>query len=196
MVLFRSHTTNPYYDKLFQAKPVVDRLKSVENIGTSVIPVLFTKKATYRSRYSGLLVDILPEIICDFLVENGFSTLRDKLNACSSSKCEDTPLTLAAQDPNKNQDVFISLLNAKADVNATNKLGNTALHILATLKPADNASCKTIIRLIDELLNKGANLSLKNTQDKTPLELAHNERIIEKLMNNSDNTSSSKRMRP
>lgn len=76
---------------------------------------------------------------------------------------------------NNNDEVVEYLLSVNANVNVLTKNGDTALHIAVDYKPRlfGRNFNKTRQAIIKALLNKGVDLSIKNRQGQTALDVAH-----------------------
>jgi ankyrin repeat protein len=94
------------------------------------------------------------------------------------------PLHLAAGS--NRPEVVKALLNAGADVNAKDRLGDTALHEVAT---SSNVHASETARL---LLDAGANVKARNKQGKTPIDAAitsgnhHLAKVVEEFKSAND----------
>ncbi|PRY86285.1 ankyrin repeat domain-containing protein [Mongoliibacter ruber] len=94
---------------------------------------------------------------------------------------EKTPFELACK---KGVEVFERLLKHNTrDINHTDNEGNTILHkVCAEELNYDQNKAKDLYKITKLLLNKGANPSIRNTQDKTPMDLAINDNLKDKIV--------------
>lgn len=77
----------------------------------------------------------------------------------------DTALTIAALQ--RNYDIVARLLEAGADVNIKNRMGNTALHIATLIGYAHSPNAKRIIKALVDI--SGVELNTMNNRGDTPL---------------------------
>lgn len=92
-----------------------------------------------------------------------------------------SPLDLALS---KGFDVFEALLmHYQEDINQTDDNGNTLLHkACAYSLNFDQNKAKEIYKIVKLLLSKGADITLRNTDDKTAMELAMDDNLKEKIV--------------
>ena len=122
-----------------------------------------------------------------FLLDNDFP-----VNVSEAGGNGDTPLHIAAR--NRNMEMINLLLKRKADMNAGNAEGNTPLHIAADSFEYKNVSFNVLkdyrfcplepekltgkAEIVDRLLQKKADFSIRNNDGKTALQLAGSAGIL------------------
>jgi ankyrin repeat protein len=92
-----------------------------------------------------------------------------------------TPLELSI---GKGFDVFETLLaHCHEDINQTDEEGNTLLHkVCAFSLNHDQNKAKELYKIVKLLLGKGADTSIRNTNDKTAMDLAMDDNLKEKVV--------------
>lgn len=92
-----------------------------------------------------------------------------------------TPLELSI---GKGFDVFETLLaHCHEDINQTDDAGNTLLHkVCAFSLNHDQNKAKELYKIVKLLLSRGADASIRNTHDKTAIDLAMDDNLKEKVV--------------
>ncbi len=167
------------FDALLEA-PEAELKFATQQLSTASTPKPFTPSfAASQSKTA----DTLSKQTIDFLKQHEFDcTTRSDLNKCTSKKKQlirYTPLTLATLQIN--EEVCKSLLSDGADVNAINGVGNTPLHMLSHAASSKKDSIDKILSLAEFFVSKGAILSIKDKNDKTPLDIAINPLLEDKF---------------
>ena len=95
------------------------------------------------------------------------------VNAVNVQCLGETPLFIAVMDENPSLKVVEELLNSGADPNyATRSSGTSVLHIAVSPDPGfeeNKNNKKDIVKIIEKLIEKGADLNAQNYFGKTPL---------------------------
>lgn len=128
-----------------------ERIKAELNTGTDVnapynkhgwTPFMWACKEIYE-----------PEVIETFLAAGG--------NVNSRNLYEETPFIIAAKHRSSSQTLAV-LLKAGADINVQDKFGNTAFVYIVK-----HPQAMMRLRVLDFMIDNGANPNIKNKHDKT-----------------------------
>ncbi|MEZ4853196.1 ankyrin repeat domain-containing protein [Flavobacterium sp.] len=113
-----------------------------------------------------------------FFADNGADIATENINSYGETE---TVIDCVASKNFEFFDAFFDIF--PLDVNATDNHGNTILHKVCAINVNfDEGKAKDIYRKVKKLINLGADKSITNTQDKTPVDLASDDNLKEKTV--------------